>query len=677
MVTTSGPRKPHRQASNAFSMASNDLQRSNQDVYSCYNISSGEIHQQHHADGVSQASHHTADTRSNATTNHTEAQMHHTTSVSASAQQLQQQQQQKVCLETSFTNLHSPLMIHKHAHFSESISSSKASSLAGSVLSRSQISSIQCDISSVVENSIATVTTARKSPMVSVHNDHHHHQPNHHINRSEQTNPTPPRTKQVLFEESSPTTMHGNLQRKCSEKSSGNKPKSLAIPPLRRASTDQNNEDNWGVAPLASPETLSEISSISSRNSLGTSIDRHLHNVSNTVASSNGAASAAEANAAHEDVIFESQLHTPKVMRRAPKFTENLSTCAEDKRNLDQYKRMGRVFINHPLFNAQPSLNSSDDEDDSFESANSYRKPVQNGGSIKTVAVENDLEPENCHTNHHRSSKSSRVDGLHNTEHHSEHQQQQQQKVKQLSFSDSNILYDKDEIDEDHKHNNNITSRDDTAAGFHSSNSSSPEECPKLVYNIMSSIDTVDYYSANSSIERVSTNNHKDEDIHEKQRADTIIPPGVLESHFPLHYDAFTSTTITTPAPAASTESYKTTTSTTFAYPTKKNDEDHQERPQPPPQTQTVSVQIPKTISTLSSPSLLGRKRNKYCIYPSGLTTPSCVVGGVGDDRVRLQMPPSSTTTTNVNNVAATATLPEILVTNGSRPSKMINESTV
>uniref|UniRef100_A0A1I8QAG4 Diacylglycerol lipase-alpha n=1 Tax=Stomoxys calcitrans TaxID=35570 RepID=A0A1I8QAG4_STOCA len=616
VVTTSGPRKPHRQASNAFSMASNDLQRSNQDVYSCYNISSADIHQ-HHPDVMSQTSHHTAETRSNTTMNHTEAQMH--ASMSG-----QHQQQSRVCLETSFTNLHSPQMTHKHAHFSESISSSKASSLAGSVLSRSQLSSIQCDISSVVENSVATTVAVRKSPTG-----------NGSTGLEQMTVHSTAKSKQVLFEEQTPPRQH-NLHRHCSEKGSASKPKSLAIPPLRRASidaTENNKADNWGVAPLASPETLSEISSVSSRNSLGASIDRQLHNMTNAAETmnKNGAIST------EAEEIFESQLHTPKIMRRAPKFTENLSTCAEDKRKVDQYKRMGRVFVNHPLFNVhEPSQNSSEDEDDSFESANSYKKPTKELNSEPTTESltqkrTEEANSENCQNHEHR--ENSTITNHLDAEHSPMTQPKTSEaKMQQLSYSDSNILYDNDIAEDLNK---------------------------RAANSIRSSEDTLDYYSANSSIERVSNaTNHNDEEPHEHQHlcysnspANISIPPGVLESHFPLHFDAFTST-----APATTTTCRDN------------NDDDEQPQQQQHPQ-QTAPVQNLKTISILSSPSLLGRKRNKYCIYPSGITAPSCVSGG-------LQMP-ATTITSSTTTSSTTANLPEILVTNGSRPTKLMNESTV
>lgn len=593
MVTTSGPRKPHRQASNAFSMTSNDLHRSNQDVYSCYNISNVEIHQQQNAEVASHTSHMetrlnpnatTATTMSTTTTttNHNEAQMYQHNAFVA---------QQRVCLETSFTNLHSPLMTHKHAPFSESISSSKASSLAGSVLSRSQVSSIQYDISSVLENSIATVQKCKSPVPKTSRSDNAKH--DHDALRS----------TQVESEKSSP--MKGNLQRHSSEKT-GNKPKSLPIPPLRRASintADQETEDAWGVAPLASPETLSEISSISSRNSirnsLGNSIDRQLQNVP-TVHSTDLIRNTA--TAANED-IFESQLHTPKVMRRAPKFTENLSTCAEDKRNLDQYKRMGCVFINHPFLNIPPQDSSEDDEDDSFESANSYVKKSEQNGQTKGKPGNLPEKPPDIGLRQNSKSADQLDDAI-------SIETQTEVIVQKLTFSDTNILEDGD-MDMLKNHANNMGS-DDTA-----------------------------FFSANSSIEHVTPESNKNgESFRHHSQSQIIIPAGVLETHFSLNYDAL----------PIMPEPFTTTTTTTTS-----NDENHQQQKQ---QQQTVSVQKPKISS---SPSFKGRKRNKNCIYPSGLAKPLSVIG----DNVKIL--PATTTTT---------TLPEILVTNGSS-HRSTNESSV
>ncbi len=119
------------------------------------------------------------------------------------------------------------------------------------------------------------------------------------------------------------------------------------------------------MAPLASPETLSEISSISSRaslvNNFASSIEKCLHKIS-LYGQSN--------DTDQQDIVEfdeESQMHTPKVLRRAPKITGNLSRCADDWRLVETYKRMGKVFLTNPLVN-------SDSSDQSYESANSLHK---------------------------------------------------------------------------------------------------------------------------------------------------------------------------------------------------------------------------------------------------------------------------------------------------------------
>lgn len=133
---------------------------------------------------------------------------------------------------------------------------------------------------------------------------------------------------------------------------------------------DFARDEGWiGMAPLASPETLSEISSISSRTSLAfnlaSSIENYLHRLSSP--NPNQFNTTADVNNDHD--LIEQQMHTPKVMRRTPKITGNLSTCADDWRSIDKYKRMGKVFITNPV----PFL-SSDSSGDSFESTHSLTK---------------------------------------------------------------------------------------------------------------------------------------------------------------------------------------------------------------------------------------------------------------------------------------------------------------
>lgn len=118
--------------------------------------------------------------------------------------------------------------------------------------------------------------------------------------------------------------------------------------------------DDWfGLAPLASPESLSELSSISSRASislnlnLSNSIEKFLNNVVINCKTPSPPATNA-------DEIYESQLHTPVVIRRTPKFSENLATCAEDWKTQNSYKRMGKVFITNPKLTGSDSDSNGD-----------------------------------------------------------------------------------------------------------------------------------------------------------------------------------------------------------------------------------------------------------------------------------------------------------------------------
>jgi hypothetical protein len=115
--------------------------------------------------------------------------------------------------------------------------------------------------------------------------------------------------------------------------------------------------DDWfGLAPLASPESLSELSSISSRASISLNLNLNLSNsiekFLNTVVSN---AKTPSPPAINDDKIFVSQLHTPVVIRRTPKFSENLATCADDWKTQNSYKRMGKVFVTNPKLEGSDS----------------------------------------------------------------------------------------------------------------------------------------------------------------------------------------------------------------------------------------------------------------------------------------------------------------------------------
>lgn len=108
--------------------------------------------------------------------------------------------------------------------------------------------------------------------------------------------------------------------------------------------------DDWlGLAPLASPESLSEVSSISSRASFTTNLDKI------------------------QTLSTSYELKTPMVMRRTPKIINNLSTCADDIRNVRYFQKLGQLsrHLRRPSQNGSSVTNSSSNI--SFASANSSK----------------------------------------------------------------------------------------------------------------------------------------------------------------------------------------------------------------------------------------------------------------------------------------------------------------
>uniref|UniRef100_A0A1A9W794 Diacylglycerol lipase-alpha n=1 Tax=Glossina brevipalpis TaxID=37001 RepID=A0A1A9W794_9MUSC len=479
--------------------------------------------------------------------------------------------QPNICLETSFTNLDSPPASQKDININSEIgaekSSSKTSSLAGSIRSRSQLSSMQWDMSSVLDNSIVTVT--HKSPLPPANDS------NSNLDCSEKQSTLLNRLKVVAFDmnascpqvSKSPSpllTIPKSILSRQSSTRSQCTPHMPPLPPLRRASDVPNPidliHDDWlGLAPLASPETLSEISSISSRNSvrnsLGTSIDRYLHTMPARIGSKNVL-----------DDIFESQLHTPVVLRRAPKFTENLSTCAEDSRNLDEYKRMSRVIITHPLFT--PQTQDSSEEEDSFETAKSYKR-VEEENESQT----NGVTAATCH--HRQNSKS--VDQLaeFNINKPAE---------KKLTFSDSNTLHENDNKEDDNQ--------DKCSNCYATAKAANPANNSGKYLTSTESEDTT-YYSANSSIEYMTNNNNS----NTNGKYQTNNRTGILESHFPIFEDE------------------KHLSNSLITRKIFVGDKDHVHL--------TQLVQIPENSCNLPTTSSPGRKR-KACIYPSS-ASPRCV----------------------------------------------------
>lgn len=255
-------------------------------------------------------------------------------------------------LETSFASLQSP----GDAYPYPLASCSSKSSMAGSLFSRSQLNSIL--------HADDDFTGARSTPMASetttvILSDHQS------------------RGKSVAFDIRSPSCPSASstspnfllksiLHRQSDGTNDPRRPPTQVSAARSFPKLDLLNDDWYGRAPLASPETLSEISSISSRTSialnLATSIENYLHRITG-----------AENGVAFGRPTDDSQLHTPVVMRRAPKITGNLSTCAEDWQLVEKYKRMGKVFVTNPV-PLLISSSSSGSSRGSFESTGSLTK---------------------------------------------------------------------------------------------------------------------------------------------------------------------------------------------------------------------------------------------------------------------------------------------------------------
>ncbi|XP_004527126.2 uncharacterized protein LOC101456038 [Ceratitis capitata] len=618
VVTTSGPRKPQRQTSNAFSTISNDYNHYDIDVERISPLSSMDaINVLKLAENFKQLSHSSVPNIS-CTVNLTPT------------------VQRKVSCETSFANLHAPLEMPPIA----GPNSSKASSIAGSILGHGQFSSAQYDIS--IDESILTV--ARRSPSV----------PSESatviINERD---PLPAqRSKAVAFDIDTNSSemvysqhVHQNtrtsksvLNRQYSARAEKRK-RNATNAALRRASDasrpiDLLHDDWLGLAPLASPETLSEISSISSRTSapisLANSIERYLHNLNLGADSANG-------RVMLED-IFESQMHTPKTLRRAPKFSENLSNCAEDSRNVDQYKRMGRVFVTFPpIFdnvhsssNTNNQKSSLDSSDESYESAQSLSRlqSKHDPTSERDSASVNVLQPK-------QSSKSADpLDG-----------DTTQSTTKKLTFSDSEILNDSC-----HSLCPNCPCRRIDEAEL-KTNCCQRLEHSQCIMTLLSkdgkcgSADTT-FYSANSSIEQFSTpgrsmcchssTNNGGSACQSATEEMSITRTGVLESHFPV-YESTQTTADGSEIDKTSTCTLRPTVFTT----------DHHKR-------DVTGGRIRKRLSSeefiftrpddLPLVAQLGEKSNKRkgCVYPAGTKY-----------NIRRARPPTSTNGVSINTTSS------------------------
>uniref|UniRef100_A0A182QMX0 sn-1-specific diacylglycerol lipase n=1 Tax=Anopheles farauti TaxID=69004 RepID=A0A182QMX0_9DIPT len=301
--------------------------------------------------------------------------------------------QHKICLETSFTNMQTLQQLQQqHHHHGESLlhpsaagsllhHQSKTSSITdGSVVGqRSTAPSSLVDDSgipkSITEPSeVTTVILAEVQSVAAAPPVLHPTRaaasvaPTKTLNFIASTNPT--RNDLYLMFQPSPSARHrsDNL--------------SLGVTARRNSyevqKVDLIHDDWFGMAPLASPESLSELSSISSRASM-------------SACPEGGKGELLKGGrpllAVEPHEAAESQLHTPKVLRRTPKVTGNLSTCAEDARTVYQYKRMGKIFVLH-----QPSSDSSTTLDSYDNEQTAVAGGLEENGLLATIS-EKDLAP--------------------------------------------------------------------------------------------------------------------------------------------------------------------------------------------------------------------------------------------------------------------------------------------
>ncbi|XP_053678204.1 diacylglycerol lipase-alpha [Anopheles nili] len=306
--------------------------------------------------------------------------------------------QHKICLETSFTNMQL-LQLYRGESLHPSAAGgqppadvSKASSIADSVLGQRSAQSSLVDDSGIpkslsgpsevttvilaeVQNAAAPApAAATRVPSVTSGSA------GKTLNFIASANPT----RNDMYLMFQPTTPAGSVP----QPPLFNRSDNLSLGVTRRNSyevqkVDLIHDDWFGMAPLASPESLSELSSISSRASMSICMaggpDKGMENGKDPRAGRS-------LDRSGDLLGAESQLHTPKVLRRTPKVSGNLSTCAEDARTIYQYKRMGKIFVlNHPSSGSSTTLDSYDNEQAAVN--------VQEENGLLATISEKDIPP--------------------------------------------------------------------------------------------------------------------------------------------------------------------------------------------------------------------------------------------------------------------------------------------
>lgn len=457
-------------------------------------------------------------------------------------------------METSFTSLQSPIDPIPQ----QTAGSSKASSIAGSLFGRSQLSSIlQYDISSILDDSGNAKSLSGPSDATTV------------IAAEHKLDPI--RCKNVAFDTScSPipylsSPSPGIAPKSILHKQISNpikRPGSLSMSAMRSSpitpKLDLIHDDWFGLAPLASPESLSEISSISSRTSiamsLAASIEKCLQGIS-----------------LNSDLILvdESELSTPKIMRRTPKISGNLSTCADDWKSVDKYKRMGKIFITNPIV---PLHQSTDSSEQSFESASSLINQNNLYQPQRFVQTENSKSADNLDD----------VDSLITTK---------------LTMSDSAILK---ECQSNCPKCPCRTSNIDCCKRFDHTN------CVSIINQRTGNSSSDTYHSAMSSLNCLESNGTKTKKITESN-----LRFGVLESHFPAFLENQESSMLLLPQSSPKIQLSSKNDRRVSILTKKRNNSDDKMF------AKNESLPLLSSLSEKPSPSFVKRKKYVYPMSPS------------------------------------------------------------
>lgn len=508
VITTCGPRKPQRQSSNANSSIASDFA---DDIAILNQLPQSPVHNC----------------------------------------LLTPSQAQRLCLETSFTGLQTPVQDDRVLVDPDDVSCESSNQIRYTCNSVSEATTVLIDEVRTGRRAVAfdttreIITTGRGGVIVS---------PVNLVPRSILQTPQNPLDKRIK-KPMSLSFQEVQLSRTISNASSYD---NVKLAERQRHRIDLIHDDWFGLAPLASPESLSEISSISSRaTSLGKlnfngSLEREFFMASCQEETTTTTTTVVEVeHEEEENLLIESQMRTPVIMRRAPKINTDLSKCASDSTQLDKYKRMGQVFIapnvvdlmndddvetdssngDHflasisfsrpqnknrllsnfcPITNKKRFIEISSSSDSSGSSICGSFKTAQNDDSNIMLIDFNSKSAEFLSVSNPNNEKLNRSEELLNSTGKDElDDSRSKQDQKKMAMSDSAIL------------NDGIEGQ---TIGIQR-----PEQKPRKVTIIGSSSDT--YHSATSSL-----SNHQEDGVtfFKQEPITSQMASGVLESHFPV-----------------------------------------------------------------------------------------------------------------------------------------------